>query len=203
MKLGKPMSCVIEHCHPLFSVQPLLPSLASTPRPDTTFQNHGSLLSTLQAPNTWFLYPITLNKREYCLAIKQRIPRHSLGKCIGTISGKEPSPSKDFVCWFSQAHYLPENFAPSYIMLWLEQSHFSLALCQNIQEIKPTSIPCLQKRGYVWIHTISWAHNHIIKVIVNLSAFYQTMNHFYTDPPQDSYTLAREHFKCVAIKCHE
>lgn len=31
-------------------------------------QNHGSLLSTLQAPNNWFLYPIILNKREYCLA---------------------------------------------------------------------------------------------------------------------------------------
>lgn len=80
-------------------------------------QNHGSLLSLFQAPNNWFLYPITLNKREYCLATTakehQALPRkmHWEYQWEGIVSQQRvyllnlPSPL-----------LLSENFTSYYIM---------------------------------------------------------------------------------------
>ena len=117
--------------------------------------------------------------------LQHRILQHTLwGNALGLSMEKNCSPIKDFYLLFLPSSlFLSANFAACYRMLWVGYSHFSPALCQNLQEIKPTSIPCLRKRC-VQIHNISWAHSHIIKVIFHLPAFYQIMNHFYTDPPR-------------------
>lgn len=110
-------------------------------------QNHGSLLSTLQAPNHWFLYPITLQKRKYYLATTAEDPQTHPAEMHWEYQWKELSPSKNFYLLFLPGSlFLSENFASCYRMLWVGHSHFSPTPCQNIQEIKPTSIPCLQKR---------------------------------------------------------
>lgn len=110
-------------------------------------QNHGSLLSILQAPNNWFLYPITLNKREYCLTTTAEDPRALSGEMHWEYQWKGTVPQQRvYLLILPSPLFLSENFASYYIMLWVGHSHFSLAPCQNIQKIKPTSIPCLQKK---------------------------------------------------------
>lgn len=59
-------------------------------------QNHGSLLSTLQAPNHWFLYPITLQKRKYYLATTAEDPQTHPAEMHWDYQWKELSPSKNF-----------------------------------------------------------------------------------------------------------
>lgn len=106
------------------------------------------------------------------------------GKCTGMPMEKN-CPQQRFYLLFLPSPFFPsENFASCYIRLWVRHSYFSLAPCHSIPEIKPTSVRVYKRKRHVPIHTISWAPSHIIKVIFNLPAFYQAMNHFYTDPPR-------------------
>lgn len=106
-------------------------------------QHNGSLLSTLQAPNNWFHYPITLNKRKYCLATQQKIHRHILEKSIGNISGKELSPSKVFIFSSNQA---PISLRKLCFLLYTALGRTFTLLTSTLpghSRNKPTSILCL------------------------------------------------------------
>lgn len=72
---GVPTSCVIKYFYSLFPLQPHIFITGKDAQAKHHIQNHGSLLSTNQAPNNWFLYPITLNKK----ALQKRIPSHTPG----------------------------------------------------------------------------------------------------------------------------
>lgn len=107
-------------------------------------QHNGSLLSTLQAPNNWFHYPITLNMRKYCLATQQKIPRHTLEKCIRNISRKELS--KGFIFSSYQA---PISLRKLCFLLYTALGRTFTLLTSTLpghSRNKPTSIPCLQKK---------------------------------------------------------
>lgn len=166
-------------------------------------QNHGSLLCICQAPNNWFLYPITLHKG--ILSSNQQLSRRCPGTpwedAWGLSVEKNWLPAKILPSLPTKLLFLSENSASCQKTLCVGHSHFSLAPCQDFQEINLLQFHAYKRKRHVRIHTISWAHSPIIKVIFNLPAFYQTMNHFYTDRPLCA--LARKHFKCVTVKYHE
>lgn len=62
----------------------VLPSLASVLGPETT-SDYGSSLAELYIQYNWLFYPIPLNNKEYFLASKQSIHRHTLGKQHGSV----------------------------------------------------------------------------------------------------------------------
>lgn len=77
-------------------------------------QNHGSLLSTLQAPNNWFLYPITLHKRKYCLVTTAEDPQTHPGEmhweCQWKVTTSPASPpAKILIFSFYQAPYFSQK----------------------------------------------------------------------------------------------
>lgn len=146
MKLVMPVPPVIKYCRPLFPVQLTLPSPTSMPGPDTTFRTMAPCCLHSRPQITGFFIQSPCKRGNIIQQLQQRIPRHTLRKCIGTINEKNCPPAKIFLLFLSGSLFLSENFASCYRMLWVGHSHFSPAPCQNIQEIKPTSIPCLQKR---------------------------------------------------------
>lgn len=152
-------------------------------------QRNGSLLSTLQAPNNWFHYPITLNKKEEILPKNsaEDSPDTPWKNALGT--SVEKNWAKVLSSLPTKLLFLSESVAFYYILLWVRHSHFSLAPCQDMQKINLLQFCVYKRKRHERIHNISWAHRHIIKVIINLPAFYQAMNHFTLTSPlrhQDS-----------------
>lgn len=78
-------SYVINYYCSLFPLQPHTFITSKDAKAKHHIQNHGSLLSTHQAPNNWFLYPITLSKGT----LQKRIPSYTPRNTKWDAKGKE------------------------------------------------------------------------------------------------------------------
>lgn len=139
--------CITKYRGLLFLLQNVLPSLASMPGPDTTFRAMAPCCVYAKPQITGFFIQ-SPSIGEYCAATSNsaEAAQATLGKCMGTISGKERSPRKDFIFSSYQA---PISLGKLCLLLENALGRTFTLLIRTMPGLsinKPTSIPCLQKK---------------------------------------------------------